>query len=100
MDNAYLILTDSGGIQEEAISLGKPTLVLRDITERIEAVDSGLAILVGTEKSKIVEETQRLLDDASKYSKFRKIKNPYGEGDAADKIIAILSEILAHSNPR
>ena len=55
---------------------------------------------MGTEKSKIVEETQRLLDDASKYSKFRKIKNPYGEGDAADKIIAILSEILEHSNPR
>jgi UDP-N-acetylglucosamine 2-epimerase (non-hydrolysing) len=92
MDNAYLILTDSGGIQEEAISLGKPILILRDTTERIEAVVSGLAILAGTQICKIIEETQRLLDDAGEYSKFGKIKNPYGEGDTADKIAAILSK--------
>jgi UDP-N-acetylglucosamine 2-epimerase len=98
MDKAYLILTDSGGIQEEAISLGKPTFVLRDVTERIEAVTSGLAMLVGTEKNKITEEAQRLLDNTSEYSKFGKIENPYGEGNAAVKIVTILSKILAGSN--
>jgi UDP-N-acetylglucosamine 2-epimerase (non-hydrolysing) len=98
MKNAYLILTDSGGIQEEAISLGKPMLVLRDVTERTEAVASGLATLVGTEKSKIVKETQRLLDDPDEYSKFQKIDNPYGKGNTAKKIATILSKMLGDSN--
>lgn len=98
MDNAYLLLTDSGGIQEESISLGKPTLVLRNVTERVEAVESGMAMLVGTEKSKIVKETQRLLDDSREYAKFRKIENPYGRGDAADKIFHILSKLSLASN--
>lgn len=94
MNDAHLILTDSGGIQEEAISLGKPTLILRDITERVEAIALGAAILVGTEKNKIIKETQKLLDNFKDYSKFKKIDNPYGRGNAADKISDILSKLL------
>ena len=93
MNNAYLILTDSGGIQEESISLGKPTLVLRDTTERSEAIKSGITKLVGTEKIKIIKETQKMLDDVNKYLKYRKSVNPYGSGNTADKITAILSKL-------
>jgi len=90
MKHATLILTDSGGIQEEAPAFGIPTLVLRDVTERPEGVAAGTLKLVGTETSHIVKEAKRLLDDESAYSKMAKAGNPYGNGHAAEKIIQSL----------
>jgi UDP-N-acetylglucosamine 2-epimerase (non-hydrolysing) len=87
MDKAYLILTDSGGIQEEAPSLGKPVLVMRNVTERPEAVEAGAAKLVGTNAKIITDEVQKLLDDPFGYAKMSKIKNPFGDGNASEKII-------------
>jgi UDP-N-acetylglucosamine 2-epimerase (non-hydrolysing) len=86
MKNAYLILTDSGGIQEEAPGLGKPVLVLRDTTERQEAVEGGTARLVGTDASTIVRETLHLLEDATAYRVMACARNPYGDGHAAERI--------------
>jgi UDP-N-acetylglucosamine 2-epimerase (non-hydrolysing) len=91
MNRAYMILTDSGGIQEEAPSLGKPVLVMREVTERPEAVEAGTARLVGTQTEKIVNETQKLLDDPEEYRRRASIKNPYGDGRAAEKILHVLS---------
>jgi len=90
MKASYLILTDSGGIQEEAPSLGKPVLVLRNITERPEAVEAGAAKLVGTDPQRIVVETLRLLQDPSEYSKMANVPNPFGDGRAALRIADIL----------
>lgn len=90
MKHANIILTDSGGIQEEAPAFGIPTLVLRDVTERPEGVDAGTLKLVGTETSHIVEETRRLLEDESAYKKMATSANPYGDGHAAEKIIQAL----------
>ena len=90
MNRSNIILTDSGGIQEEAPSLGKPVLVLRDITERMEGVDAGTAILVGSNKEKIVAETSMLLTDDSYYSKISKAINPYGDGTTSEKIKKII----------
>ena len=87
MGKSYLIITDSGGIQEEAPSLGKPVLVMRDTTERPEAVDSGTVILVGTNKDKIVKETNKLLSNTVTYRKMSKLHNPYGDGTASQKIV-------------
>lgn len=87
MEKSYLIITDSGGIQEEAPSLGKPVLVMRDTTERPEAVDSGTSILVGTNKDKIVKETNKLLSNTVTYRKMSKLHNPYGDGTASQKIV-------------
>jgi UDP-N-acetylglucosamine 2-epimerase (non-hydrolysing) len=86
MDCATLIVTDSGGIQEEAPSLGKPVLVLRDVTERPEAVAAGTVRLVGTDEDRIVAEAERLLDDQSAYSAMARAHNPYGDGEAAARI--------------
>jgi UDP-N-acetylglucosamine 2-epimerase (non-hydrolysing) len=86
MNKSYLILTDSGGIQEEAPSLGKPVLVLRDTTERPEALKAGTVKLVGTSTEAIVSETCNLLDDRSKYEAMAQSKNPFGVGDAANEI--------------
>jgi UDP-N-acetylglucosamine 2-epimerase (non-hydrolysing) len=95
MNRSYLVLTDSGGIQEEAPSLGKPVLVMRETTERPEAVEAGTVIVVGTEEEKIVEETNRLLDDAAVYQKMSHAHNPYGDGHAAKRIVEyILSSEL------
>jgi UDP-N-acetylglucosamine 2-epimerase (non-hydrolysing) len=91
MKESFLILTDSGGIQEEAPSLGKPVLVLRDCTERLEAVESGTAKLVGTNPNKIVHETELLLRNVSLYSEMAQTRNPYGDGHAAQRIVAILT---------
>jgi UDP-N-acetylglucosamine 2-epimerase (non-hydrolysing) len=92
MKRSTLILTDSGGIQEEAPSFGIPVLVLRETTERPEGVDAGTLKLVGTETSRIAEETTRLLDDPSEYGKMAKASNPYGDGHAAERIVnALLS---------
>lgn len=90
MKHATLILTDSGGIQEEAPAFGIPTLVLRDVTERPEGVEAGTLKLVGTETSHIVKEAKRLLDDKSAYTQMAKAGNPYGDGHAAEKIIQAL----------
>jgi UDP-N-acetylglucosamine 2-epimerase (non-hydrolysing) len=91
MDRAYLILTDSGGVQEEAPSLGKPVLVMRETTERPEAVDAGTVILVGTDKQRIIAETERLLLDKEQYQQMSKLHNPYGDGKTADRIKQILA---------
>ena len=91
MDRALLILTDSGGIQEEAPSLGKPVLVMREVTERPETVEAGTAKLVGTDQEKIVAETVRLLEDRSEYARMSRIYNPYGDGQASGRIVRILA---------
>ncbi|MBS9781766.1 MAG: UDP-N-acetylglucosamine 2-epimerase (non-hydrolyzing), partial [Gammaproteobacteria bacterium] len=82
MNQSYLIITDSGGVQEEAPSLGKPVLVMRDTTERPEAVDAGTVILVGTDKDKITKECQELLTNDAKYKNMSALHNPYGDGKA------------------
>lgn len=92
MAHCYLILTDSGGIQEEAPSLGKPVLVIRKVTERPEAVKAGTARVIGTDGKKIFKETQRLLNDKTAYLQMSQAVNPYGDGRAAERIVAILKE--------
>lgn len=92
MKRAALILTDSGGLQEEAPAFGIPTLVLREVTERPEGVRAGTLRLVGTDKTKIVGETNRLLDDPDAYAAMAKAVNPYGDGHAAEKIVQALSD--------
>jgi UDP-N-acetylglucosamine 2-epimerase (non-hydrolysing) len=87
MNQAHLILTDSGGIQEEAPSLGRPVLVMRDTTERPEAVQAGTARLVGTKRAKIIHETSLLLSDRKAYSAMARRTNPYGDGTAAAQIV-------------
>ncbi|MBN2513666.1 MAG: UDP-N-acetylglucosamine 2-epimerase (non-hydrolyzing) [Sedimentisphaerales bacterium] len=91
MNQSTIVLTDSGGVQEEAPSLGKPVLVMRDTTERPEAVHAGTAKLVGTQFDMIVQETERLLTDPNAYSKMANAVNPYGDGNAAERIANILS---------
>jgi len=93
MNKSYLILTDSGGIQEEAPSLGKPVLVLRDVTERTEGIEAGTGMLVGTNKKKIVNSTHILLFDPIKYNKMAKSRNPYGDGKSSIRIRDILKRI-------
>lgn len=90
MDRADIILTDSGGIQEEAPSLGKPVLVMRDTTERPEAVAAGTVKLVGTDREAILKETKRLLDDPGEYERMSRAHNPYGDGQAAQRIAGYL----------
>ncbi|MCZ2222650.1 MAG: UDP-N-acetylglucosamine 2-epimerase (non-hydrolyzing) [Chitinophagales bacterium] len=92
MNKSYLIITDSGGVQEEAPSLGKPVLVMRDVTERPEAVDAGTVLLVGTDTQKIITETEQLLHDDNAYTLMSNKHNPYGDGLACDRIISILKE--------
>ena len=90
MRRSHLILTDSGGIQEEAPSLGKPVLVLREKTERPEAVDAGTVKLVGTDEERIVTEASHLLEDAPEYARMTRVHNPYGDGQASDRIAEAL----------
>jgi len=97
MRRAYLLVTDSGGIQEEAPSLGKPVLVLREKTERPEAVSAGTARLVGTDERRIVNEVERLLDDPAAYHQMARHHNPYGDGRASEMIAALLAEHLTHA---
>ncbi len=87
---AHLILTDSGGIQEEAPSLNTPVVVMRDVTERPEGVNAGFVRLVGTRVDAIVSATQEILNDASIHSRLRKIPNPYGDGQSARRILSII----------
>ena len=92
MDKSYFIITDSGGVQEEAPSLGKPVLVMRDTTERPEAVEAGTVKLVGTDKELIAKEAQKLIDDKIEYEKMSKAHNPYGDGKACEQIVEFLIE--------
>lgn len=94
MDRCKLILTDSGGVQEEAPSLGKPVLVMRDTTERPEGIEAGTALLVGASETSIVKNTVRLLDDARAYDAMANAVNPYGDGHAAERIVARIGRFL------
>lgn len=91
-NKSYIILTDSGGIQEEAPSLGKPVLVLRDTTERPEGISAGTLKLVGTDEDIIYEETKRLLTDRKEYERMSKASNPYGDGHASERIVDAIVE--------
>lgn len=93
MNQAKIIITDSGGVQEEAPSLGKPVLVMRDTTERPEAVSAGTVILVGTDKEKIVSEAMTLLSDNAGYERMSRLHNPYGDGQAAKRIASFLAGV-------
>ena len=93
MSKSYFIITDSGGVQEEAPSLGKPVLVMRDTTERPEALDAGTVKLVSTNSGMIIKEAQMLLDDDVEYEKMSKAHNPYGDGKACEKIVEFIKEI-------
>ncbi len=95
MERAYLVITDSGGIQEEAPSLGKPVLVMRDVTERPEAIEAGTVRLVGTSATEITGQCHRLLDDAKAYAIMSRAHNPYGDGQASERIV---QDILKRGN--
>jgi UDP-N-acetylglucosamine 2-epimerase (non-hydrolysing) len=94
MNRAYLILTDSGGVQEEAPSLDKPVLVLRETTERPEGVAAGTLRLVGTGEEEIFSETRRLLVDPETYRSMSAARNPYGDGKAAGRVLAALQKVF------
>lgn len=94
MNKSYLIITDSGGVQEEAPSLGKPVLVMRETTERPEAVTAGTVILVGTDTGKIVEETKLLLHNQEKYNRMSALHNPYGDGKACERIVDYMENLI------
>jgi UDP-N-acetylglucosamine 2-epimerase (non-hydrolysing) len=100
MARSHVILTDSGGVQEEAPSLGKPVLVLRTVTERPEAAEAGLAKVIGTETQTIVDETSALLADSTLYARMSQGANPYGDGQAAQKIVAALLDYLSRESSR
>ncbi len=94
MNLAHFIITDSGGVQEEAPSLGKPVLVMRDTTERPEALEAGTVKLVGTEPEKIIKEAQKLLNDEDEYKKMSQAHNPYGDGKACSRIVEFLALLI------
>ncbi len=93
MEKSYLIITDSGGIQEEAPSLGKPVLVTRTTTERPEAIEEGTVILVGTDSNRIIEETEKLLNNPEYYNGMSMLHNPYGDGKATERIVNFIEEL-------
>jgi len=92
MNKSYFIITDSGGVQEEAPSLGKPVLVMRDTTERPEALEAGTVKLVGTDSKLIIKEAQKLLNDKNEYEEMSKAHNPYGDGKACNRIVNFMKE--------
>ena len=94
MKQSYIILTDSGGVQEEAPGVGKPVLVMRDTTERPEAVSAGTVLLVGTDKAKIEQGVSSLLENVVLYKQMSEAVNPYGDGTASLQIANILSQLL------
>lgn len=97
MDRAYFVVSDSGGVQEEAPSVGKPVLVMRDTTERPEGIEAGTCRLVGTNPEVILREAACLLDDAADYARRSGLRNPYGDGTAAQRIVQQLEEDISHS---
>ena len=98
MNLSYLILTDSGGIQEEAPGLGKPVLLMRDTTERPEAISAGTVLLVGTDKNRIIDEVTRLINDRNHYSLMSQAVNPFGDGYASERIVEILRNSIKVKN--
>jgi UDP-N-acetylglucosamine 2-epimerase (non-hydrolysing) len=98
LSRCRLVLTDSGGIQEEAPSFHKPVLVLRDVTERPEVIEQGAGLLVGTDTDQIVRETSRLLEDADAYQRMASVENPFGDGKAAARIVDALADTLKARN--
>jgi UDP-N-acetylglucosamine 2-epimerase (non-hydrolysing) len=96
MDRAYFILTDSGGIQEEAPAIGKPLLVLRDVTERPSALEGGTVVLVGTDTDRIVRESSLLFDDEATFQRMSRVHSPYGDGHASERIANRLGIWLKH----
>ena len=95
MQRCYLLLTDSGGLQEEAPSLGKPVLVLRDTTERPEAIAAGTAELVGTDPDTVIAKATTLLSDRAAYDQMAQAANPFGDGQASQRIVNISADFLA-----
>ena len=95
---SYLVLTDSGGVQEEAPSFGVPILVLRDVTERPENVESGTARIVGSDRQRIVSNVRRLIENPEEHSAMSHAANPYGDGNAAKRIVNALLERGEHGN--
>ena len=96
LERATLILTDSGGVQEEAPSLGKPVLVMRETTERPEAVKAGTVRLVGTDCEKIVREVSRLITDSKGYDRMARAHNPYGDGHATQRIVMACRDFISN----
>ena len=94
LSKCYLVLTDSGGIQEEAPSLGKPVLVMRDVSERPEAIEAGTVMLVGTSVDSIVENISELIEDSARYDSMSKSHNPYGDGNSCARIVAVIKDKL------
>ena len=94
MSQSYFIITDSGGIQEEAPSLSKPILVIREVTERLEGVNAGTAILTGTSKHKLIESAKKLIDDTQFYQSMALAVNPYGDGTSSKQIVKIILKIF------
>lgn len=95
MNRSYMVMTDSGGLQEEAPSLGKPVLVLRDTTERPEAVEAGTVKMVGTNQDKIMETASTLIENQNEYTKMAKAANPYGDGKASERIVEAIKKYLS-----
>ena len=93
MNRSKIIITDSGGVQEEAPSLGKPVLVMRDTTERPEAVEAGTVLLVGTDENLILSNALELLNDKDKLNEMSKLHNPYGDGLASKRIVEFIKKI-------
>jgi UDP-N-acetylglucosamine 2-epimerase (non-hydrolysing) len=93
LSKSCIVLTDSGGVQEEAPSFSKPVLVLREVTERMEGVDAGVARLVGTNVAAIIEEASKLLTDADEYRNIAKIDNPYGDGQSRARFVEMLKNL-------
>lgn len=96
MNKSYIILTDSGGVQEETPSLSMPVLVMRDVTERIEGIQAGTAKIVGTNRDRIISKVSQLLNDKNEYEAMAKSVNPYGDGKTSERIMDILKEF--HKN--
>jgi len=100
LKESYLIITDSGGIQEEAPSLNKPVLVTRDVTERQEVVEIGSVRLVGTDTDKIISESYKLLDDQKIYDEMSSTNNPFGDGQACKRILSNIKNLFNQNNEK
>ena len=94
----YMVMTDSGGLQEEAPSLGRPVLVLRKETERMEAIEAGTALLAGTDEQSVYESAMRLLHDPAAYGRMAHAQNPFGDGHAAERIAGIIAQRFGEEN--